>query len=323
MCTAISFTTADHYFGRTLDLSCSYGETVAITPRNYPFVFRRMGTISSHYAIIGMPIVRDGYPLYYDAANEKGLAIAGLNFPGNAVYFPEKDGKDNVSPFELIPWILGQCADLTEARQLLERVCLVDIPFSSTLPLAPLHWMISDKTGALTIEQTADGLKIYDNPAGVLTNNPPFDYQMFNLNNYLNLTAQPPVNRFCSQLPLQPYCLGMGGLGLPGDLSSTSRFVRAAFTRLNSACGCSESESVSQFFHILGSVYQTRGCAQTEDGYEITVYTSCCNTSKGIYYYTTYENQQITAVRLANENLDGCCVICYPLITGQQIHMQN
>ena len=183
--------------------------------------------------------------------------------------------------------------------------------------------MISDKTGTLTIEQTADGLKIYDNPAGVLTNNPPFDYQMFNLNNYLNLTAQPPVNRFCSQLPLRPYCLGMGGLGLPGDLSSTSRFVRAAFTRLNSACGCSESESVSQFFHILGSVYQTRGCAQTEDGYEITVYTSCCNTSKGIYYYTTYENQQITAVRLANENLDGCCVICYPLITGQQIHMQN
>lgn len=323
MCTAVSFTTADHYFGRTLDLSYSYGETVTITPRHYPFHFRRMGTNDSHYAIIGMAIVRDGYPLYYDATNEKGLAIAGLNFPGNAVYFPETEGKDNVSPFELIPWILGQCATLAEARQRLERIHLVNIPFSDEMPLAPLHWMIADATGAITLEQTADGLKIYDNPTGVMANNPPFDYQMFNLNNYMNLTSEPPVNRFCPDLPLRPYCLGMGGIGLPGDLSSTSRFVRVAFTRLNSVCGCSESESVSQFFHILGSVHQTRGCAKTEDGYEITVYTSCCNTSKGIYYYTTYENQQITAVELSHENLDGNAVIVYPLITDTQIRRQN
>ncbi len=323
MCTAVSFTTADHYFGRTLDLSYSYGETVTITPRHYPFHFRRMGTNDSHYAIIGMAIVRDGYPLYYDAANEKGLAIAGLNFPGNAVYFPETEGKDNVSPFELIPWILGQCATLAEARQRLERIHLVNIPFSDEMPLAPLHWMIADATGAITLEQTADGLKIYDNPTGVMANNPPFDYQMFNLNNYMNLTSEPPVNRFCPDLPLRPYCLGMGGIGLPGDLSSTSRFVRVAFTRLNSVCGCSESESVSQFFHTLGSVHQTRGCAKTEDGYEITVYTSCCNTSKGIYYYTTYENQQITAVELSHENLDGNAVIVYPLITDTQIRRQN
>ena len=323
MCTAVSFTTADHYFGRTLDLSYSYGETVTITPRHYPFHFRRMGTNDSHYAIIGMAIVRDGYPLYYDAANEKGLAIAGLNFPGNAVYFPETEGKDNVSPFELIPWILGQCATLAEARQRLERIHLVNIPFSDEMPLAPLHWMIADATGAITLEQTADGLKIYDNPTGVMANNPPFDYQMFNLNNYMNLTSEPPVNRFCPDLPLRPYCLGMGGIGLPGDLSSTSRFVRVAFTRLNSVCGCSESESVSQFFHILGSVHQTRGCAKTEDGYEITVYTSCCNTSKGIYYYTTYENQQITAVELSHENLDGNAVIVYPLINDTQIRRQN
>ena len=323
MCTAVSFTTADHYFGRTLDLSYSYGETVTITPRHYPFHFRRMGTNDSHYAIIGMAIVRDGYPLYYDAANEKGLAIAGLNFPGNAVYFPETEGKDNISPFELIPWILGQCATLAEARQRLERIHLVNIPFSDEMPLAPLHWMIADATGAITLEQTADGLKIYDNPTGVMANNPPFDYQMFNLNNYMNLTSEPPVNRFCPDLPLRPYCLGMGGIGLPGDLSSTSRFVRVAFTRLNSVCGCSESESVSQFFHILGSVHQTRGCSKTEDGYEITVYTSCCNTSKGIYYYTTYENQQITAVELSHENLDGNAVIVYPLITDTQIRRQN
>ena len=323
MCTAVSFTTADHYFGRTLDLSYSYGETVTITPRHYPFHFRRMGTNDNHYAIIGMAIVRDGYPLYYDAANEKGLAIAGLNFPGNAVYFPETEGKDNVSPFELIPWILGQCATLAEARQRLQRIHLVNIPFSDEMPLAPLLWMIADATGAITLEQTADGLKIYDNPTAVMGNNPPFDYQIFNLNNYMNLTSGPPVNRFCPDLPLRPYCLGMGGIGLPGDLSSTSRFVRVAFTRLNSVCGCSESESVSQFFHILGSVHQTRGCAKTEDGYEITVYTSCCNTSKGIYYYTTYENQEITAVELSHENLDGNAVIGYPLITDTQIRRQN
>lgn len=142
-----------------------------------------------------------------------------------------------------------------------------------------------------------DGLKIYDNPTGVMTNNPPFDQQMFLLNNYRGLSPRQPENRFSEKLPLECYSRGMGALGLPGDLSSASCFARVAFTKMNSVSGDSEEESVGQFFHILGSVEQQRGCCEVAEGkYEITIYTSCCNATKGIYYYTTYTNRQITAV---------------------------
>ena len=324
MCTAATYRTKDHYFGRTLDYEVSYGEEVVVTPRNFPFHFRHMGGLSSHYAIIGMATVAGEYPLYYDATNEKGLSMAGLNFPGNAVYKPLAEGKDNVATFELIPWLLGQCATVEEAKAYLARMNLANTPFSPQFPVSPLHWIIADRDCAITVESVREGIRIYDNPVGVLTNNPPFDYQMTNLTNYMSLSTEPPENHFSDQLDLTPYSRGMGMLGMPGDLSSASRFVRVAFTKLHSVSGTSESESISQFFHILGSVAQQRGCVHMGEGkYEITIYTSCCNTDRGIYYYTTYENSQITGVDLHRENLDGQQLSRYPLITGQQIHMQN
>ncbi len=324
MCTAATYRTKDHYFGRTLDYEVSYGEEVVVTPRNFPFHFRHMGGLSSHYAIIGMATVAGEYPLYYDATNEKGLSMAGLNFPGNAVYKPLAEGKDNVATFELIPWLLGQCATVEEAKVYLARMNLANTPFSPQFPVSPLHWIIADQDCAITVESVREGIRIYDNPVGVLTNNPPFDYQMTNLTNYMSLSTEPPENHFSDQLDLTPYSRGMGMLGMPGDLSSASRFVRVAFTKLHSVSGTSESESISQFFHILGSVAQQRGCVHMGEGkYEITIYTSCCNTDRGIYYYTTYENSQITGVDLHRENLDGQQLSRYPLMTGQRIHMQN
>ena len=323
MCTAASYKTKDHYFGRNLDYEFSYSETVTVTPRNYPFHFRRMGDMPTHYAMIGMAFVQQDYPLYYDATNEKGLSMAGLNFPGNADYKPEAPGADNVTPFEFIPWILGQCATVAQAREKLARLSLLNEDFSAQLPLSPLHWMISDANESIVVESVKDGLKVYDNPVGVMTNNPTFDFHLTNLANYMTVSRQDPENRFSDHLQLAPYSRGMGGIGLPGDLSSASRFVKAAFTRLNSLTGDSESESVSQFFHILGSVAQQKGCCQVAHGFEYTIYSSCCNTDKGIYYYTTYENSQITGVDMRRENLDGTALVSYPLITGQQIRMQN
>ena len=126
------------------------------------------------------------------------------------------------------------------------------------------------------------------------------------------------------ELDLSTYSRGMGGLGLPGDLSSASRFARVAFVKQNSISGNSETESVSQFFHILNSVDQQRGCCEVADGkYEITLYTSCCNATQGIYYYTTYDNHQISAVDMHRENLDGETLRCFAPVTGEQIHMQN
>ncbi len=324
MCTAITYNTKDHYFGRNFDLEYSYKETVTITPRNYPLKFRKCKDINKHYAMIGMAYVADEYPLYYDAINEKGLGMAGLNFPMNADYKEEQKDKDNIAPFEFIPWILSQCANLKEAKQLLNQINIVYMNFSEQLPVSPLHWMISDKEKSITVECVKEGLKIYDNPVGVLTNNPTFDIQMFNLNNYMSLSIEQPTNHFSKELMLNTYSRGMGALGLPGDLSSASRFVKATFTKMNSLSGNEESESISQFFHILGSVNQQRGCVHMgENQYEITIYSSCCNMDKGIYYYTTYENSQITGVDMYKENLDGTKLINYDLVKGQHIFMQN
>lgn len=291
MCTAATYKTNDFYFGRTLDHDFSYGDEVTITPRNYSFHFCNMGTIENHYAMIGMAHIAEDYPLYYDSVNEKGLGIAGLNFVGNAYYKNFVQGKNNVAPFEFIPWILSQCSTVKEARTLIEKINLVNEPFRKDMPLAQLHWLIADRNEAITVESVNDSVNIYQNPVGVLTNNPPFDEQMFHLNNYMNLSVKSPQNLFSDKLPLYTYSRGMGALGLPGDLSSQSRFVRAAFIKMNSISGDTESESVSQFFHILGSVDQQRGCCDVGDGeFEITIYTSCCNTEKGIYYYTSYDN---------------------------------
>lgn len=324
MCTAATYQTKDFYFGRNLDLEYSYHETVTVTPRNFPLPFRCRESLQQHYAIIGMAYVADGYPLYYDATNEKGLSMAGLNFEGNTCYFSPLEGRDNITPFEFTPWILGQCADLQQARKLLEQVNLVNIPFNEELPLSQLHWMIADKSGCLVVESMVDGFHVYDNPLGVLTNNPPFEMQMLHLGDYMALSNQPAVNRMCPHVDLTAYSRGMGAMGLPGDLSSASRFVRSAFVRNNSASGQTEGESISQFFHILGSVEQQRGCVQMEDGrYEITVYSSCCNTDRGIYYYTAYENSQITGVDMHREDLDSDQLVSYPLLEQQQIRMEN
>lgn len=324
MCTAATYHGKDFYFGRTLDNDFSYREEVVVLPRNYPLTYLEQTTQAHHYAIIGMASVIEDAPLFYDAVNERGLAIAGLNFVGNACYHPHVDGRDNIAQFELIPWLLGQCASVQEARGLLERLNLLDTPFHPQLPLAQLHWLLSDGQQTITVESVADGLKIYENPIGILTNNPPFPQQMQNLVNYRHLSPSPTGTTFAPDLDLPEYSRGMGAIGLPGDLSSQSRFVRAAFTKLNACAGGSETESVGQFFHILGSVDQQKGCCRLRSGgYEITIYTSCCNTRRGIYYYTTYGNHQITGVDMHREDLDGADLIRYPISQEQALCMRN
>ncbi len=324
MCTAATYKTKDFYFGRNLDYDFSYGDEVTITPRNFELKFREEKSIKNHYAMIGMAHVAEDCPLYYDAVNEKGLGMAGLNFVDNAVYRESANDKDNITHFEFITWILSQCATVREAKNLVERINILNTPFNDELPLAQLHWIISDRDASVTVESVEAGIRIYENPVGILTNNPPFDMQMFALNNYMNVSAKPPENKFSKVLNLKEYSRGMGALGLPGDLSSQSRFVRAAFVKMNTVSGDSEQESVSQLFHILHSVDQQRGCCDLGNGqYEITIYTSCCNADKGIYYYTAYNNHQITAVDIHKENLNGDKLIRYPLIKEEQINMQN
>lgn len=324
MCTAATYLSEDFYFGRNLDYEFSYGESIVVMPRSFPLPLSGGGTLARHYALVGMAHVAGGYPLFYDAVNEKGLCIAGLNFVGNAVYREAEPGRENVAQYELIPWLLGQCASVSEAVRLLKSINLTGTPFSPALPAAQLHWLIADRDACVVLESVADGLKIYDNPAGVLTNNPPFPQQLFALNNYARLSPRDPENSFAQSIPLQNYSRGMGGLGLPGDLSSQSRFVRAAFVRANSLNPGGEAESVSQFFHILGAVEQQRGCCELPGKkYELTIYSSCCNADKGIYYYRTYDSWQISAVRLSSEALDSAELAVYPMLSEQSVRWQN
>lgn len=324
MCTAISYKTKTHYFGRNLDMEFSYKESIVIMPQNFVFPYRNAETPEKRYAVIGTAIIRDGIPLFYDATNEKGLSMAGLRFAGNAFFAEPCKALINIAPFELIPWILTQCKTVNEAKELLSKTNIAHIDFSKELVAAELHWMISDEKESIVLECTKNGTHIYDNPLGVLTNNPPFPMQIFGLNNYMTLTNQPPVNTFCKTLDLGEYSHGMGAIGLPGDLSSSSRFVRAAFNKMNSVYQNSEYKRVSQFFHILSSVSQLRGAVQLKGGkYEYTVYSSCCNTKKGIYYYTTYDNSTVNAVDMHKEDLQGCELYSYPMIWENEIKVQN
>lgn len=324
MCTAAVYKTDDMYFGRTLDYESSYGEEIAVMPRRFELRFSDGSASAEHFAMIGTAHIAGGYPLYYDAVNEKGLGMAGLNFVGNAKYAKPAAGAKNVAQYEFMPFILSSCESVEQARRVIAQINLTDTPFSPQMPTAQLHWIIADKQQTIVVESTAEGVQVYDDPAGVLTNNPPFPAQMFRLNDFMHLSPKQPRNCFSDKLKLSHYSRGMGALGMPGDLSSQSRFVRAAYVLANSVSGGGEAENVSQFFHILGAVDQQRGCCEVAEGeYEITIYTSCCNADKGIYYYTTYGNSAVTAVDMHREDLDSGELAAYPMLTEMAVNFQN
>ena len=324
MCTCITLKTKDCYFGRNLDLESTFGEKVIVTPKNYEFTLRHNEKMKTKYAMIGMGTVVDDYPLYADSGNEKGLCMAGLYFPGNAVYFEEKEKAINIASFELIPWCLGNFSSIAELREVLEKINITNQTFQKNMPVVDLHWMISDEKECIVLEQTKKGLQIYENPYGVLTNNPPFDFHQTNINNYMNISAKFPSNMFSEELSLKPYGQGMGMMGLPGDVTPTSRFVRAVFYKFNSIIDEDDESSISQFFHILDSVSMIKGSVITKENlYDMTTYSSCINASKGIYYFKTYYNNQIHAVSLNKENKKADKLEIYELPKKQHIQYLN
>ena len=325
MCTSIAMKWGGGYFGRNMDVEYSFGEQVAVTPRRYPLRFWRQPDQEEHFALIGMAHVAGGRPLYAEAANEKGLYMAGLNFPGSAWYEPDPPAEwDAVAPYELIPWVLGSCATLAEAKERLARFRPLGVPLAAGLPLAPLHWHIADRTGALVLEATREGVRLYDDPVGVLTNNPPFPFHQLNLRQYQHLTARPTENRLAPGLPLETFGQGMGAIGLPGDASPASRYVRAAFCKLNAPDPGGELERVSDFFHLLDAVAMVRGSVLTPEGkWDMTTYACCFSAGAGTYYYKPHGNSRLSAVRLAGADLDGSTVQLFPLCREEDVRMLN
>lgn len=311
MCTSLTLPTPDgrHLFGRTLDLDDHFGESVTFTPRRYPFAFNDCYPHTQHYALLGMATVADssaasGYPLYAEAMNEKGLCMAGLRFAKNAAYAPvPRTGFLNLAPWELIPYLLGTCATVAEARAALRDICIVDKPFSDVVGTAPLHWHIADADpthGGLILETTAEGMRIYDDSpdgAGVLANAPPYPDQLIALGDCYVPWGDMP--------------------GLPGDYSSISRFIRAATLRrwwmeqmargeVSDAGKDYEDCAVAEFFRMLGAVSPPQGAIRTPEGrYQRTLYTCCMDTSAGVYHYTTGGNMRARTVAFVGLDLNG------------------
>lgn len=315
MCTAISFNSSRHLFCRTLDLDSSHGESVVCTPRSFRLNNRHRSSLLEHYAILGVGCVFDDTPLYYDAFNEKGLAAAALNFPGEAVYFPKRTGAINVASFELITAVLSQCASLSEATCMLEGANITDDSFSAALPTTPLHWIIADKSGSVTLESTVNGLRIYENPFGVLTNSPVFSYHTTHVADFIKTDSEPPENKITKGARLLRYSNGLGAMGLPGDFSSSSRFVRAVFLKNHSFGG-----GVSSAFDIMDNLSVPRGAVITDTGKPfVTVYTSVADTDEKVYYFTTEDSRRIRAVNMSDEFMTSDSLSVFPMQEKEKI----
>lgn len=320
MCTAI---TDHHLFGRNLDLEYGYHEEAVILPRNYPIPFRQTNIMDAHFRIIGIATVDNGYPLFYDAMNEKGLCMAGLDFPDNAFYQSANDHLTNIAPFELIPWILCQCSSVQEAKQLLSQTNLCDIRYSAQFPQSPLHWILADGAESIVIEPMKNGLKIYDDPVGVLCNNPPFPFHLHHLAGYQHLSAGEQENTF-EGISLKPYGGGMGAIGLPGDFSSGSRFIKASFVKWHSKCPDQKDGAITQFFHLLDTVAMPSGAIRVRGGQnEITRYCSCYDRMAGKLYFVTYHNRRIRAVSMDETAQDKNKLIRYPMDDLQDFRYLN
>ena len=304
MCTAIKFNDSEDnlYFGRNLDWSCGYSQKVVITPIGYKpnSPFRAIKEIQ--YPVIGMGIIEEDTPLYFDCANNQGLAIAGLNFPGYAEYLPGNFLDESIlkiAAFEFPLWVTANHKTVEEVKRGLVNAAILDRPINEKYPSSLLHWIISDNNNCIVVEQTKNGLEIFDNPFGVLANQPGFDYHRENLKNYLNLSAEVP-----SPIgELSAYGPGCGMRGLPGDYYSTSRFVRAEYLNRNYPIKETEKENVNKMFHLLQGVSMIDGAAKMINrDFEKTIYSSCYSCKTNTYYFMDYDDFTIKKVEL-DENI--------------------
>lgn len=314
MCTGVRFidNNGGMYFGRNLDWSVPYGQKVVITPRGYKYNSAFLGEMSMRGgAIIGMAIVAENTPLYFDCANESGLAIAGLNFPGYAQYAETAvDGKTNVAAYEFPLWVVANFTTVEEVEKALKDTVIVAKPINERYPVSQLHWIIGDKERSIVVEYTANGMEIFHNGVDILTNQPGYGWHQENLRNYMNLFAQMPKEVKWGKAKMTAFGSGSLMRGLPGDYYSPSRFVRVAYLNTHYPVKSTEEENVSRLFHTLTGVAMIDGAAQMAGGAcEKTIYTGGYSTTTKTYYYNTYENPAIQKVAMGDYDLDSADLV--------------
>lgn len=311
MCTAIRFN--ERLFGRTFDFERSFGEELIVTPRGR----MKIGEAENRYAIMGIGVIVGEKPLYFDGVNEWGLCAAALNFPHYAVY-GAGEGKAAISSAHLISLILGFCRSVTEAREMLSNIIVNGRGADEKTPPTPLHWMLSDPRESAVVEPLSDGLSVRENPVGVLTNSPNFDYHLARLADLTHLDAKNPLTKNASPL----YSRGMGAVGLPGDFSSSSRFLRAAFLKENCDCTSGDGQDkadgtpggVGQAFNIFSSVAIPHGAVLSDEGEAVfTRYTALMDMDSPTYYLTTAACRTIRKATLTDSLCEGEHIVKFPI----------
>ncbi|MBO4276739.1 choloylglycine hydrolase [Candidatus Saccharibacteria bacterium] len=313
MCTGVRFSddAGNMYFGRNLDWSTGYGQKVVVTPRGYKYKSAFLGTMSNSPALIGMGIVAENTPLYFDCANEHGLAVAGLNFPGYAAYEPTAvDGKTNVAAYEFPLWVALNFTSVDEVEKALKNVAIVSKPINAQYPVSQLHWIIGDAKRSIVVEYTKAGMEIFENDVDILTNQPGYGWHKENLRNYMNLDSTMPKEVDWGKAKMTAFGSGSLIRGLPGGFYSTDRFIRVAYFNTHYPVQSDEASNVSRLFHTLTGVAMIDGGAAMADGaFEKTVYTGGYSAKTKTYYYNTYENPAIKSVSLKDVDVDSAELI--------------
>jgi choloylglycine hydrolase len=302
MCTSVRFTDKDGNlcFGRNLDWGFDYGETPVIVPRNYTWHSLHNGDITTNSAICGMGIMNGDLPLYFDCANEDGLGVAGLSFAGYAVYADAPvEGKYNVPTYEFPLWIASSFKTVDEAEAALKNTVVTNDAVSKELPVSPMHWIVYDNKRALVYEMDEQGVHLYDDDFDALTNQPNFYFHRENIRAFMCATPEWPADAHWREATIKPYGTGLGMRQIPGDCSSPSRFIRAAYMNAFYPEVEGEAETVSRLFHILGNVAMVLGQCKMEDGaLEHTLYTGGWYQATKTYYWSTYDHPSISKVTL-------------------------
>ena len=305
MCTAISISKYKHYFGRTLDLEYNYNENVIIVPRAYNLKFRYNQSNNNHIAFMGIGIIENNYPLFYDGCNEKGLCIAGLNLPFSTTYSEYKSNKINLCSFELIPFILSNCANCNEVKSILSKCNITNDSFNNYYNNSKLHFMVSDNKTSIVIEIINKNIIIYNNEYGVLTNEPSFIFHLENIKHYNQID-----NLINDKLK------GSHLLGLPGDNISSSRFVRSS---INKKYFEFNENNISEIFNIFNSVFELNGLSKINDNsFYKTIYISIYNSTDNICYIKTYNCSNIIQINIFDFNLNGINLFNYTIYYNEK-----
>lgn len=328
-CTGIKLVANDGstVHGRTLEFGKPIDTSIAFIPRGYPFV----GTppqgkglnFKAKYAVIGA-IAFDEISIL-DGINEKGLSVGTFYFPGFAGYTEttSENRSKSLSPTEFPNWIITQFATVEEVRAALPSVVIAPTPLKDweNAP-PPLHYVVFDLSGkSIVIEPVAGQLKIYDNPLGILTNSPEFPWHMTNLRNYIHLSTTNPAPIEIDGVKLSAFGHGAGMMGMPGDFTPPSRFVRAALYSHAADIPENIDEAILQVFHVLNQFDIPKGALRgTEEGktyYDYTLLTSARDPHNLRYYFKNYEDQSIRVVDLKAFDFNGKSVKRLP-VTGKE-----